>query len=177
MSDCVIWGIKVNYIHVYPSYCTPITALISRTTVFDAASFLAGLPRARSARGTEPRTHRIWSTSFHLVVTWLTERTYVRMYVPTYASTDCAGRVGETIKRKGGVSQVCLGKPISFILAIQNMVNWQLSNRIATDQYHIAISGAHVSTHQGDVSYLEAVRWPVVLLARNQCSISYFLGS
>ena len=31
--------------------------------------FLAGLPRARSARGTEPHTHGIWSTSFHLVVT------------------------------------------------------------------------------------------------------------
>ena len=31
-------------------------------------------------------------------------------------------------------------------------------NRIATDQYHIAISRAHVSTHQGDVIYLEAVR-------------------
>ena len=40
--------------------------------------FLAGLPRARSARGTEPHTHGIWSTSFRLVVTWLTERTYVR---------------------------------------------------------------------------------------------------
>ena len=31
--------------------------------------FIAGLPRARSARGTEPHTHRIWSTSFLLVVT------------------------------------------------------------------------------------------------------------
>ena len=31
-------------------------------------------------------------------------------------------------------------------------------NRIATDQYHIALSGAHVSTDQGDVIYLEAVR-------------------
>ena len=31
-------------------------------------------------------------------------------------------------------------------------------NRIATDQYHIAISRARVSTHQGDVIYLEAVR-------------------
>ena len=44
-------------------------------------------------------------------------------YVRTYSSTDCTGRVGETIKMKGGVSQVCLGKPISFILAIHNMVN------------------------------------------------------
>ena len=28
----------------------------------------------------------------------------------TYASTDCTGRVGETIKTKGGVSQACLGE-------------------------------------------------------------------
>ena len=31
-------------------------------------------------------------------------------YVRTYASTDCTGGVGETIKRKGGVSHACLGK-------------------------------------------------------------------
>ena len=31
--------------------------------------FIAGLPRARSARGTEPHTHGMWSTSFRLVVT------------------------------------------------------------------------------------------------------------
>ena len=30
---------------------------------------IAGLPRARSARGTEPHTHGIWSSSFLLVVT------------------------------------------------------------------------------------------------------------
>ena len=30
---------------------------------------IAGLPRVQSARGTEPHTHRIWSTSFLLVVT------------------------------------------------------------------------------------------------------------
>ena len=35
----------------------------------DSDKFLAGLPRARSARGTEPHTHRIWSTSLRLVVT------------------------------------------------------------------------------------------------------------
>ena len=45
---------------------------------------IAGLPRARSARGTEPHTHGIWSTFFLLVVTWLTERTYVRTYVRVY---------------------------------------------------------------------------------------------
>ena len=36
-------------------------------------------------------------------------------YVRTYASTDCTGGVGETIKRKGGVSQACLGKSTSLI--------------------------------------------------------------
>ena len=42
-------------------------------------------------------------------------RTYVRTYIRTYASTDCTGGVGETIKRKGGVSQACLGKSTSLI--------------------------------------------------------------
>ena len=44
-------------------------------------------------------------------------------YVRTYASTDCTGRVGENIKRKGGVSQACPGKSTSFTLAIHNMIN------------------------------------------------------
>ena len=52
-------------------------------------AFIAGLPRARSARGTEPHTHRIWSTSFRLVVTWLTERTIFRSApMPTKASSS-----------------------------------------------------------------------------------------
>ena len=53
----------------------------------------------------------------------MTDRAYVRTSVRTYASTDCTGRVGETIKRKGGVSQACLGKSTSFTLDIHNMVN------------------------------------------------------
>ena len=42
-----------------------------------------------------------------------------------HASTDCtgAGEAGETIKRKGGVSQACLGKSTFFLLDIHNMVN------------------------------------------------------
>ena len=99
-------------------------------------TIIAGLPRARSARGTEPHTHGIWSTSFLLVVTWLTERTYVR----TYASTDCTGRVGETTKRKGGVSQACLSKSTSFTLAIHDMVNWQLSKQDS----HWPVSHCHI---------------------------------
>ena len=43
--------------------------------------------------------------------------------IHTYASTDCTGGVGETIKRKGGVSQACLAKSTSFTLDIHNMVN------------------------------------------------------
>ena len=39
------------------------------------------------------------------------------------------GWVGETIKRKGGVSLPCLGKSTSFILDIHKMVNWQLSKQ------------------------------------------------
>ena len=39
-------------------------------------------------------------------------------YVRTYASTDCTGGVGETIERKGGVSQACLAKSISFTLQL-----------------------------------------------------------
>ena len=42
-------------------------------------------------------------------------RTYVRTYIRTYASTDCTGGVGETIKRKGGVSQAWLGKSTSLL--------------------------------------------------------------
>ena len=97
--------------------------------IYNHILIIAWLPRARSARGTEPHTHGIWSTSFLLVVTWLTEPTYVR----TYASTDCTDRVGETIKRKGGVSQACLSKSTSFTLAIHDMVNWQLSKQDSQD--------------------------------------------
>ena len=46
-----------------------------------------------------------------------------RAYVRTYASTDCKDGVGETIKRKRGVSQACLGKSTSFTLDIHNVVN------------------------------------------------------
>ena len=38
-----------------------------------------------------------------------------RAYVRTYASTDCTGGVGETVKRKGGVSLACVDKSTSFI--------------------------------------------------------------
>ena len=59
---------------------------------------------------------------------------------PTYASTDCTGRVGETIKRKGVVSQACLGKSTSSTLAIHNKVNWQLSKQDS----HWPVSHCHI---------------------------------
>ena len=76
-----------------------------------------------------------------------------RAYVRTYASTDCKGRVGETIKRKGGVSQACLGKSTSCIWTFTKWSTDSCQNRIATDQYHMTISRAHVSTHRRDVFF------------------------
>ena len=46
-----------------------------------------------------------------------------RAYVRTYESKDCTGGVGETVERKGGVSQACLANSTSFTLDIHNMVN------------------------------------------------------
>ena len=40
-----------------------------------------------------------------------------------YVSADCMGGVGETVNKKGGVPQACLGKSTSFTLNIDNMVN------------------------------------------------------
>ena len=97
------------------------------------------------------------------------------MFVHTYASTDFTGGVGETIKRKGGVSQACLGKSTSFVLHIHNMVNDSCQNRIATDQYHITISRDRLSTHWHDVIHFVAVCWPVNCFTR--CLISCFLAS
>ena len=78
-----------------------------------APVFLAGLPRARRDYG-QPLF--VW-----LSRDWPSVR--------TYASTDCTGGVGETIKRKGGVSQACLARSTSFTLDIHNMVNRQLSKQ------------------------------------------------
>ena len=113
---------------------------------YSSTAFYSGLPRARSARGAEPHTHRLWSTSFPLVVTWLTERTYAR----TCPSTDCTGGVGETIKRKGGLSQACLAKSTSFTLDIHNMVNWQLSKQDS----HWPVSHDHIAG-----SCVNSLRW------------------
>ena len=52
------------------------------------------------------------------------------------------------------------------VLASLHLVYWTLTkwsidscqNRITTDQYHMTISRAHMSTQRGDVIYLESVR-------------------
>ena len=74
-----------------------------------------------------------------------------------YASTDCTGRVGETIKRKGGVSQECLGKPY---LLYWPFTIWSIDscqNRVTGDLYHLTVSRAQVSTHRGQV-FFEVIR-------------------
>ena len=75
----------------------------------------------------------------------------------TYACTDGTGRVGETIKSKGGLSQACLGKSTSlyWTFTIWSIDSYQ--NGIATDKHHMTILWAHVSTHRSDVIYLEFV--------------------
>ena len=45
------------------------TITCTLTGVAHSVIIIAGLPRARSALGTEPHTHRLWSASFPLVVT------------------------------------------------------------------------------------------------------------
>ena len=76
--------------------------------------------------------------------------TYVGSHVRTYASTNCTGGVGETIKRKGGVSQACVAKSTSFTLDIHNMVNWQLSKQDS----HWPVSHDHIAG-----SCINSLRW------------------
>ena len=107
---------------------------------------------------------------------WPSVRTYVRSSVRTYASTDCTGRVGETIKRKGGVSQACLGTSSSFIYDTHNMVNWQLSKQDS----HWPVSHDHIAGSRVNSSKFTWFIWKlsadqlIVLIDREQCSISYF---
>ena len=68
---------SVNYTCSCPS---GFTGMLCETNTQGTSSAIAGLPPARSGLGTEPHTHRIWPTSCRLVVTLLTEHTYVRVY-------------------------------------------------------------------------------------------------
>ena len=49
-------------------------------------------------------------------------------------------------------------------------------NRIATDQYHVTISRAHLSTHRGDVIYLESVHWPFNCFTRSLLMFNLILS-
>ena len=73
----------------------------------------------RNNRGAPSRAKRAWDRAPYSwnMVNLFSFGCHVidRAYVRTYASTDCTGGVGETIKRKGGVSQACLGKSTSLI--------------------------------------------------------------
>ena len=62
---------------------------IGQSVKSDSFSHCSGAP-TRAKRAWDRAPYPLWSTSFPLVVTWLTEHTYVR----TYASTDCTGGVG-----------------------------------------------------------------------------------
>ena len=66
-------------------------------------------------------------------------------------------------------------------LLYRTFIIWSIDscqNRIATDQSPMTISHAYVSTHRGDVIYLElSADQLIVLLDREQCPISYFLAS
>ena len=89
---------------------------MGQSAFFSSKTFcvvIAGLPRAKRAWDRTPYSWnmvKLFSFGCHVI-----DRAYVR----TYASTDCTGGVGEAIKRKGGVSQACLGKSND----IHNMVN------------------------------------------------------
>ena len=75
------------------------------------------------------------------------DRGYVRVY-------RLQGWGREDYQKGGrGVSVVSSQVHILYIGHSQNG-----QNRIATDQYHMTILRAYVSTHRGDVIYLEAVR-------------------
>ena len=63
---------------------------------------LSGLPRARSARGTEPHTHRIWSIkNLFSYGCHVTDRAYVR----TYVRVSLRGRRKKGRGERGGVRQ------------------------------------------------------------------------
>ena len=112
-------------------------------------------------------THGIWSTSFRLVFTWLTERTYVLVYRLYGWGRGNYQKKGRSVS---GVSHL-----LHWTFTIWSIDSCQ--NKIATDQYHMTISRAHVSTHRGDVIYLKAVRWPVNCFTRSRLMLNLILSS
>ena len=66
------------------------------------------------------------------------------------------------------MSQACLGKSTLNIGHSQYGQLTAVKKWIATDQYPMTISQAHVSTHRDDVIYLEAVRSPAHCFTRSR---------
>ena len=104
---------------------------------------------------------------------WPSVRTYVRVH-RLYGW----GR-GDYQKEGRGVSGVSWQVHIFNIgHSLRTFTIWSIDscqNRIATDQYPMTISRAHVSTHRGDVIYLEAVRWPVNCFTRSRTMFNLIL--
>ena len=113
------------------------------------------------------------TTSFHLVLTWLTERTYVRTYVRVYR---LYGWVREDYQKEGrGVSGVYCQV---HIFNIGHSQYGQLT-AVKTGQPLTSI----LWPYRGLICQLIKVTWfiwklsadqLIVLLDREQCSISYF---
>ena len=96
-------------------------------------------------------------------------------YLRTYSSTDCTGRVGETIKRKGGVSQACLGKSGHSQYGQSTSVKTGYPLTSITCPYG-RLTSQLIKVTYGFIWRLSADQL-LVLLDGDQCSISYFLSS
>ena len=97
----------------------------------------------------------VFVTSFRSVVTWLTERgKYVRTRLLSKGREGCLRRI--------------LASPHLVYRTFTKLSIDSCQNRIATDQFHMTLSRVHVSTHRGDVIYLQAVRWPVNCFTRSR---------
>ena len=107
-------------------------------------------------------THRICSTSFRSVVTWLTGR--------TYASTDCTAGVGETIKRKGRVPQACLGKSTSMLWPIDSF-----QNRVSADSITWPYRGLRSGVDQSRSSiFLKLSAGKLLVFTSSQAQVYFF---
>ena len=98
-----------------------------------------------------------------------------RAYVRTYVNRLYGWGRGDYQKEGRGVS--CVSWQV-HIFNRRTLTIWSIDscpNRIATDQYPMTISRAHVSTHRGDVIYLEAVCWPVNCFTRSRTTFNLIL--
>ena len=53
------------------------------------------------------------------------------------------------------------------------MINWQLSNRVSADQYHLTVPRAQVSSHWGRV-FFEVIRWQITSFKWSQAQVYFF---